>query len=138
MAIMEVEFGTQNKGKVLFDVNDYGTNFEVGSSPVELKRAYDLLRETMNDETFIDDHYRNDDAVNCCIALHVLGYDPVEWFNNFFNDATIEMAFFNCDIDKFKDHVDRVCGNGNLYDTNYLHHWGPKGDEGAALGYVLD
>jgi hypothetical protein len=138
MALMEVEFDTKDYGKVLFEIDDYGTGMTVGSTPEERKKAYDILRETMNDETFIDDGYRNDDAVNCCIALHVLGYDPVEWFENFFDDAMIEDRFFDCDIDKFKDHVDRVCGNGNLYDTNYLHRWGPKGDEGAALGYVLD
>lgn len=138
MAIMEVEFGTKNKGKVLFEVDDYGVNLKVGSSPEEFKRAYDLLRETMNDETFIDDGYRNDDAVNSCIALHVLGHDPVEWFGNFFDDAMIKDRFFDSDIYKFKNHVNRICGNDYLYDTNYLHRWGPIGDEGAALGYVLD
>ena len=138
MALMEVEFGTSDYGKVLFEIDDYGTSMTVGSTPEERKKAYDLLRKTMNDETFIDDGCRNDDAVNCCIALHVLGYVPVEWFENFFNDNSIRERFFNCDIAKFKDHVDRVCGIGNLYDTNYLRRWGPKGDEGAALGYVLD
>lgn len=138
MTLMEVEFGTKDCGKVLFEIDDYGTGITVDSTLEERKKAYDLLREEMNDETFIDDHYRNHNAVNCCIALHVLGYEPYEWFENFFSDSSIHDKFFDCDIDKFAEHIARVCGVGNLYDTNYLHRWGPKGDEGAALGYVLD
>lgn len=135
--MMEVEFGTNHYGKVSFEIDDYGTGMTTGFSPEERKKAYDLLRKTMNDETFIDDGHRNDDAVNCCIALHVLGYDPVEWFENFFNDESIREKFFNCDINKFDKHVARVCGEGS-YSCNYLHRWGPRGNEGAALGYALD
>lgn len=138
MALMEVEFGTENYGKVLFEVDDYGTAMTVGSSVEERKKAYDLLRVTMNDQTFIDDHYRNEDAVNSCIALHVLGYDPCEWFDNFFDDRGVREKFFDCDIEKFMDHVHRICGYGKGYDTNYLLRWGPVVNEGAALGYAID
>ncbi len=136
--LIEVEFGTKDYGKVLFEINDYDTRMTVGSTLEEMEKAYDLLHKTMNDETFIDDHCRNDDAVNCCIALHVLGYDPVKWFDNFFDDQSIHDMFFGCDINKFMDHVHRICGYGAEYDTNYPLRWGPAGDEGAALGYVLD
>ena len=138
MALMEVEFGTQTYGKVSFEIDDYGTAVTVRSSVEEKKKAYDLLRKTMNNDTFIDDHYRNNDAVNSCIALHVLGYDPPEWFDNFFDDPNIRVKFFDCDIERFMDHVHRVCGYGNYYHTNYLYCWGPIDNEGAALGFAID
>ena len=138
MALMDIKFGTKSYGEALFEVDDYGTAKTVGSSAEEKAKAYDLLHKTMNNDTFIDDHYRNNDAVNSCIALHVLGYDPCEWFDNFFDDRTIEDMFFNCDIEKFMDHVHRICGYGSEYYTNYLFRWGPAGDRGAALGYAID
>jgi hypothetical protein len=135
---MTVEFGTDDYGEVTFSLDDFAKYNSVSSSFEEKAKAYNLLYKTMNDETFIDDGHRNDDAVNCCIALHVLGYDPCEWFDNFFEDHDINVKFFGCDIEKFMDHVHRVCGYGPAYFTNYLFRWGPVGDEGAALGYAID
>lgn len=137
MALMEVEFGTKEYGKVLFEVDDYDIAITVGSSNGEKIRAYNILRVTMNDPTFIGDGHRNDDAVNSCIALHVLGFDPIAWFKNFFDDSSIESLFYHCDIVEFMDHVNRICGAAAPY-QNYLYRWGPAGDEGAALGYVID
>lgn len=138
MALMEVEFGTKDYGKVQFEIDDYGSKIPCESNVVEKKIAYDLLRKTMDDPTFIDDNHRNDDAVNSCIALHVLGFDPVEWFGNFFDDEKIGSRFLSIDVDLFMEHVHRICGYGSQWDTNYLLRWGPNGDEGAALGYALD
>lgn len=138
MALMEVEFGTKDYGKVQFEIDGYGSKSPFGANVVEKKIAYDLLRDTMNDRTFIDDNCRNNDAVNSCIALHVLGFDPVEWFGNFFDDEKIGSRFLSIDVDLFMEHVHRICGYGSQWDTNYLLRWGPAGNEGAALGYALD
>lgn len=135
---MEIECGTMKLTKFEIDLDDYGTNTCGTKNPVKRKQAYDLLRDTMNDETFIDDHCRNEDAVNSCIALHVMGYYPPEWFENFleYNDE----KFFDCDIEKFLDHVYRVCGHGkeHRFDPNYLLRWGPEGHEENALNYTID
>lgn len=125
--MMEVECGTMDVEKFQFDLDRYGEcNCKVDSR--QHKEAYDLLRKTMDDRTFIDDGHRNDDAVNGCIALHVMGYDPQTWFTNFFTDH--EDRFWNCDIEKFEDHVERVC--------KYIDAWGPEGHEGQALLYALN
>ena len=136
MALMEVEFGTRDYDKVLFDVDDYGVTITVGSSVENKKNAYDILRSTMNDKTFIDDGCRNDDAVNSCIALHVLGFDPVEWFGNFFDDKKIGSKFLSIDIELFMEHVNRICGVTSPY-QNYLYRWGPEGSEDSALAYLI-
>lgn len=138
MDLMRVEFGTKAYGKIIFDLDEYGTKVETGADLDEKNRAYDLLRETMNDRTFIDNGYRNNDAVNSCIALHVLGYDPCEWFDDFFDDVNNSSKFYGYDIEMFMDHVHRICGYGREYDKNYLLSWGPKGSEGNALGYAID
>jgi hypothetical protein len=138
MAVMTVEFGTRDYDMVIFDIDNYGTAANVGSNIEEKLKAYNLLNETMYDQTFIDDNYRNDDAVNSCIALHVLGFDPVEWFGNFFDDEKIGNRFLSIDINLFMEHVHRICGYGSQWNTNYLLRWGPVGNEGAALGYAID
>lgn len=135
---MEVDFGTKNYSNAVFKVSDYGTAMAGSTLIDDRMRAHDLLNKTMNDPTFIADHYRNEDAVNCCIALHVLGYDPCEWFDNFFDDSNISKMFYAHDIGNFMDHVHRICGYGVKYYKNYLLRWGPVGDEGAALGYAID
>lgn len=126
---MEVICGTKSPEQFEFDLDDYGKRTEfVG--PEDYKTAYDLLRITMNDETFADDGCRNEDAVNSCIALHVLGYDAKTWFENFCNEQANEhMRWFDSDLVKYMEHVERV--------AKYLHRWGPDGNRANALGYII-
>ena len=135
--MMEIECGTHTLTKFEIDIEVYGCERAWTVDPKDSKRAYDLLRKTMDDITFIDDGHRNDDAVNCCTALHVLGYDPVEWFENFFDTENQDSKFFETDVDKFMDHVRRVCGDTIDQPVNYPHRWGPVGDEAHALNYSI-
>ena len=135
---MEVTCGTRRLTKFEVDLDDCG--FRRDRSHVDdrdIEAAFDLLRETMDDLLFADDGCRNKCAVNGCIALHVLGYNPARWFRNFFDIYNADMKFFNSDKGKFMEHVHRVCGDDS-YSTNYLLRWGPEGDEGKALGYSID
>ena len=124
--MMEIECGTKHRTKFQIDLDKYG-ECDCKVDLCTYKEAFDLLRRTMDDPTFIDDGHRNDDAVNGCIALHVMGYDPQSWFNDFF-DANDD-KFLEYDICKFEDHVKRVCG--------YLDVWGPAGAEYEALAFAL-
>ena len=126
--LMKVTCGTMKRTEIEFDLDKYGECIDNGATDDEKKCARSLLYYTMNDNKFIDDGYRNNDAVNGCIALHVMGYDPVEWFDNFFEDKE-DGVFYHCDVEAFADHVERV--------SKYLHRWGPKGKEGIALDYRL-
>lgn len=140
---MEITCGTRSPRQFEIDLDEYGFRKPdlkmIGVTPEEHKRAFDLLRTTMNDTTFADDHFRNDDAVNGCIALHVLGYDAEDWFAAFCEEQKNNAEqWFASDLIKFMEHVDRICGCGYEYDTNYLLRWGPEGDRGAALGYAID
>ena len=94
------------------------------------QKAIDLLKCTMFDDTFADNGCRNEDAVNACIALHVLGFDPEVWFENFFERNNQDHKFFDRDIEMFMEHVIRV--------NHYVSKWGPEGKEGAALGYAIN
>ena len=135
---MEITCGTRKPRKFEIDLDKYSDKVETNVSPEERKRAFDLLRATMNDKTFADDHFRNDDAVNGCIALHVLGYDAECWFAAFCNEQkdNDEQRFesisqwWKPDLIKFMEHVERV--------SKYLFRWGPEGNRGAALGYAID
>ena len=128
---MEITCGTRKPCKFEIDLDEYGDKVETNVSPEERKRAFDLLRTTMNDDTFADDHFRNDDAVNGCIALHVLGYDAENWFATFCGKQENDVEqWFSSDLIKFMEHVERV--------SKYLFRWGPEGDRGAALGYAID
>lgn len=128
---MEITCGTWKPRKFEIDLDKYGDKVETNVSPEERKRAFDLLRATMNDDTFADDHFRNDDAVNGCIALHVLGYDAKDWFAAFCKEQKIDVEqWFTSDLSQFMEHVERV--------SKYLFRWGPEGDRGAALGYAID
>ncbi len=128
---MQIECGTRGVAKFEIDLDDYDTQVKTNVDPVERKKAFDLLRATMNDYNFANDGYRNDDAVNGCIALHVLGYDAETWFENFCAEqCKYRDRWFATDLDRFMEHVERV--------AKYLSKWGPDDDRGAALGYVLD
>lgn len=129
MVKMKIECGTYKLTEFEIDIRNYGMISARDIEEDDAKKAFDLLHETMNDDTFIDDGYRNNDAVNSCIALHVLGYDPEEWFNNFFDLENQDSKFFEADIVKFMEHVERVC--------EYIHRWGPKGHEERALEFAI-
>jgi len=128
---MQIECGTRSVAKFEIDLDDYGIKVETNVSPMERKKAFDLLHRTMDDHTFANDGHRNDDAVNGCIALYVLGYDAREWFSNFCTEQCEHTErWFDIDLMRFMRHVKRV--------VKYLSKWGPENDRGAALGYALD
>lgn len=130
MLSMEVRFGTMIPQKIVLDLDEYGKRKK---EPYDNwhSRAYQLLRVTLNDTTFMDDGCRNDDAVNSLIALHVLGYNAEEWMENFLSDMRARRDLFHsCDINRFEDHVERV--------VPYLDSWGPENCRHHALLYKID
>jgi len=129
MTTIDAHCGTQKCQSFKIEVDDYGKPIPTNANEEEIKRAIDLLEETLCDCSFADDGHRNNDAVNSCIALHVLGHDPIVWFENFFDFNNKDHKFFNRDISLFMEHVQRVNG--------YLDQWGPEDNEGRALKFVL-
>lgn len=130
MLAMEVFCGTHNAERFDIVLDKYASRKPNEASTVEQQKAFDLLHSTMFDDTFADDGCRNEDAVNACIALHVLGYDAGQWFENFCNEQKRnEERWFPTDLSFFMNHVERVC--------KYLYRWGPKGNEGNALNYSI-
>lgn len=127
---MDITCGTNNVRTIKdFNISDYGViELKDNVSDDQKKTAILLIEETMDTVTFISSGHRNDDAVNMCIALYVLGYDPVKWFENFFH--AYEDLFYGADVDFFYDHVTRV--------IPYLPEWGPENDRGNALYYRCD
>lgn len=119
-----VRCGTRNPEIVKVNLDDYGKSVPTDADDKTYETALDLLIETMNDETFADGGHRNDDAVNACIALHVMGYDACAWLENWCA-AQPNKRFFRSDLDKFMGHVDRI--------APYLSTWGPSGHESEAL-----
>ena len=129
MLMMEIECGTKVPEKFEIDLDRYDNRY--GSvSPEDHKRAYDLLRKTMNDWSFAEDGNRNTCAVNGCIALFVLGYDPETWFENFCDEQEDKThRWFASDLWKFMEHVKRV--------NPYVYKWGPAGNEARALDFAI-
>jgi len=136
--LMKIFCGTLSPKAIEIDLCNYGEPTSTNASDEEQRDAFELLYNTMNDTSFAGDHCRNRSAVNSCIALHVLGFNPVKWFDNFFADQNIYKMFFYVDIARFMDHVHRVCGHGSGHYVNYLLRWGPKGNEGEAFRYAID
>ncbi len=130
MIKITVYCGTFKPTKIEINVDEYGESVPTNISKETWQRAIDLLRDTMVDKTFADNGCRNEDAVNACIALHVLGFDPEIWFENFFERNNQDSKFFDTDISKFMEHVERV--------NHYVSKWGPVGNEGAALDYAIN
>lgn len=123
-----IRCGTRTPEAFDIKLSDYGEAFKTDAEGNVWLSALELLRNTMNDDTFADDGHRNDDAVNACIALHVMGYDAWMWLENWCA-AQPDKRFFRSDLDKFMEHVDRI--------VPYLSKWGPKGNESEALRYAL-
>jgi hypothetical protein len=132
-----IKCGTRNLQKITIDLDFFGSDTDTGASNAEKMKAIDLIIRTMDDPDFANDGHRNKCAVNLCIALHVLGYDPLLWTEAFCNWAFQDKGWFwSSDLDKFMKHVERVCGYGGGED--YPKRWGPEGNEGRALDYVID
>jgi hypothetical protein len=129
MLEIKIHCGTCTPVETTIDLEKFGVRNETdGKKEAE---ALHMLISCMNDRNFIDDGHRNYDAVNTSIALHVLGFNPSKWFKSFFDFTEEEFPemFFDSDIDKFKEHLDRV--------DCYLESWGPIGKESEALSYAL-
>lgn len=101
----------------------YGTSANVDT----IEKCWKILLDLLADPMFASDGRRNNDAVNACIVLHVLGYDAkdamehlmAEWTDNEFR------------IKWFMEHVERV--------YPYLESWGRSstGHEYEALEYLV-
>ena len=127
---IKVSCGTHIVRSFDFDLDEFCEAIPTGATEDEVECAIELLKETMDDPTFADDHCRNEDAVNICIALHVLGYDAVAWLDGFWERyAKPSDVFWDSDWDRFEEHYNRVSG--------YLSKWGPDGNEGNALNYTI-
>lgn len=126
---IEVECGTALLKDVSFKVSDYGKFDATSASVAAQSMALSLLMSTMDDPDFADDGCRNNGAVNLSIALHVLGCEsPEKWLREFFKAH--EDQFHIMDMDLMIEHMQRV--------GDYLWKWGPVGDEGSAIKYILD
>ena len=110
------------------NLDDYNTRVPTHVAVKDEERAIKILTQRLNDAKFADDGNRNDNAVNCCIALHVLGYDACAWFETWCEAQPID-KFFKSDLDLFMEHVERV--------APYLEGWGPRGNEALAFGYLV-
>ena len=130
MPKMECYCGTKCAEIFEIELDDYSALYETSATDEQMSEAFKLLRDTMTDVHFADDHYRNNSAVNACIALHVMGYDAEGWFENFCAEQGKDTEhWYLSDLDSFMTHVERVCG--------YLSKWGPRGNEGNALNYSI-
>lgn len=125
------KFGTKTPGKKLIMLDEYGDRDGRHNLSIhDEKDALDLLEFVLTQgRWFAGDGNRNDNAVNSCIALHVLGYEPEEWFENLFDEPDISKMFYSYDIELFMEHVARV--------APYLGTWGPPGREDRALYYKI-
>lgn len=127
--MMTVTCGTFSEKEIRFNLDSYATP-NINVCVDDAVEAYGLLFDTMNDNTFAGDGCRNEDAVNGCIALHVLGYDAQEWFYNFCKEQKKHPEqWFPSDLDRFMMHVNRV--------APYLEKWGPDNHREQAFKYAI-
>lgn len=126
---VKVECGTYETKNISFKISDYGKFDGTSASKTEQNIALSLLVSTMDDRNFANDGHRNKGAVSLSIALHVLGcVSPRKWLLDFFSEH--EESFHRMDRNLMDDHMIRV--------EDYLRRWGPVGNEGAALQYLLE
>ena len=92
----------------------------------ECEKAMQILDDLWMDKKLGTSGRRNQDAVNMCIALHVLGCGDIDAWLGWMQDIHVISSH---DLELFTEHIERVVG--------YLDSWGPTGDKGAALGFVL-
>lgn len=131
MVIEDIFCGTRAPEQFDIHLDDYCERNKNSATEEDIELALKLFKNTIDNIDFAEDGHRNNDAVNCCIALHVLGYNPLIWFNTFFKEDEVreDNRFFICDATIFMEHVKRI--------TPYVYKWGPKGNEGNALAFAL-
>lgn len=91
------------------------------------KLAKEIFDDYAEDEGAFEAGRRNDDAVDLCIALHVLGERDVI---GTIKDAMMAGGADQEDRILAMDAVRRV--------APYLDGWGPKGNEGMATHYCIN
>ena len=128
LTCFKIEVGSRRHNEIEIDMESLGKHVDTSATEDEKVKALGYLTDELCSIFFTASGHRNDQAVNTCISLHVLGYDPIEWFDNFF-ERVPDKTFYDWDISEFKEHVKRV--------SDYLWAWGPPGSEAAALGYRL-
>ena len=101
--------------------------YKTGANEKTQEKCWDILLNLVDDPMFASDGRRNNDAVNACIALHVLGYDAkdaMEHIMAVWTDNEYKIKWF-------MEHVERV--------YPYLESWGPSstGHEYEALEYLV-
>ena len=111
-----------------------GNEFDLGchecwgwtsADEAEINTALAELSDLWMDEKLGVSGRRNDDAVNLCICLHVLGCTDVkQWYDEAY-DKHANLGINN----EFEDHIERV--------QDYLCKWGPDDDMGRALNFRI-
>lgn len=92
----------------------------------EIKEAFKILDDLWMDKNLGAPGRRNDDAVNMCIALHVLGCCKGDkWF-----------ALMG-DFHQISAHDHRMFGDHWMRVQDYVSKWGPDGNQGQALEYIV-
>lgn len=112
------------------DPDDYGIRKPRESTSLhDLGIACEMLEHVLcTGIDFAASGHRNDQAVNACIALHVMGYDPEEWLGNFLDDHGWRLASrYACFA--FMNHVRRI--------APYCEKWGPEKEEHEALNFAI-
>lgn len=95
----------------------------------EKARAEEIIQRLTSDPLFMKPGRRNDDAVDLCIALRVLGHpDPLSWFQEFVKEN--DGRFSYSDLARGEEHIERI--------APYAESWGPIGNEGEALDYCIN
>ena len=124
---IKVYCGTKDPSSIWLSIESYAAKLHRQITTEDKDHAVDMLRREMSTPKFAASGYRNNQAVNCCIALHVLGYNPISWFEEYFKEfgSTFEAS----DISAFMEHLERV--------VPYLNHWGPLGSEAYAFAYSI-
>ena len=124
----EVEYYNQyTDEKLKLKIHELGaTMYGTTATDEEIKLALEMLEELLCDPHFAHTGQRNDNAVNLCIAAHVLGYDEKELIDQ------LEDKVYLSDVDVyyFDEHVDRV--------LDYVDSWGPKDNMGKAINYAIN
>lgn len=118
-----------------------GNDFDLGLTEIHCKTsatasqvytAFCMANDLWMDPLLGSKGRRNKDAVNLCIALHVLGIDDVCEWANVARDMRVHRHAYTTSIDswsEFEEHVQRV--------SEYLCAWGPDNDMGRALDKVI-
>jgi hypothetical protein len=122
---LDIRFGCV---PLVIDTGTYIENHSTGASEQDKEKAEKLLAEMFSDEMFASSGRRNNDAVNACICLHVLGFDAVDFMDKLLHDAWPDKDYM---VDYMMEHVNRV--------YEYLDYWGPswRNQEAKAFDYMV-